>query len=363
MKLCDIATALGGRLFGNGDLDVLRPVHPAEARLPTDLALAMDKKLVPLLADSAARTAVIADGAEVPDGALDAYIMINRPRFAMAGITELFARPVHRESGIHPTAVIAASARLGAAVSIGPFVVIGPGAIIGDRTVILSHCSIGADAQLGADCLLHPGVRIGDRVIAGDRVIIHHNASIGADGFSFVTPEPGSVEGAKATGQVNATNTVLCRIHSLGSVILGDDVEIGANAAVDRGTISDTRIGRNTKIDNMVQIGHNVTVGENCMLCGQSGTAGSVVLGDRVVLAGQVGVGDHVKIGHDSVIGAKSGVGTDVPPKSVLFGTPAMPRKRAFDQILHLSRLKALFADVISLRERLKTVEQSLKKD
>lgn len=354
MKLLDLAQALGGRLVGDGSLDVARPVHPAEADSAADLALAMDKRLVPLLAASKARAAVVPEGAEVPEGAVDGYVVIGRPRVAMAGITEAFERPVHRDPGIHPTAVIAADAVLGAGVAIGPFVVIGPRAVIGDRTAILSHCSIGADARIGADCLFHPGARIGDRVTVGERVIIHHNASIGADGFSYVTPEPGSVETAKATGQVGATNQVLRRINSLGAVTLGDDVEVGANSSIDRGTISDTRIGRNTKIDSMVQIGHNVRIGENCLVCGLVGIAGSVKIGDRVVLAGQVGIGDNVSIGDDSVIAAKSGVGTDVPPRSVMFGYPAQPRDRAFAQIKNLLRLKNLFADVAAIKAKLK---------
>jgi UDP-3-O-[3-hydroxymyristoyl] glucosamine N-acyltransferase len=362
MKLRDIAQALGGRLVGDGSLEVFRAVHPAEAGSATDLALAMDGKLVALLAASLARAAVVADGAEIAYGVLDGYIAVARPRYALAGITDLFERPVHREAGIHPTAVIAADARLGQDLVIGAFVVIGPRATIGDRTVILSHGSIGADARVGADCLFHPGVRLGDRVEVGHRVILHHNVSLGADGFSFVTPEPGSVEAAKATGRVDATNRVLRRIHSLGAVVVGDDVEIGANSAIDRGTISDTRIGRNTKIDNLVQVGHNASIGENCMICGQVGIAGSVVIGNRVVLAGQVGVGDHVTIHDDAVVGAKSAVGTDVPPRSVVVGIPAQPRDRVFDQLVHIGRLKALFADVAGLKARLKTVEQGQEK-
>ena len=317
----------------------------------------MDRALVPLLAASSARAAVVGADAAIPDGALDGYIEIPRPRYALAGITALFDRPVYRESGIHGSAVIAANAAIGEDVSIGAFVVIGPGAVIGDRSVILSHVSIGANARIGADCLFHPGARVGDRVTIGNRVILHHNASIGADGFSFVTPEPGSVEAAKATGRVEATNTTLRRINSLGAVVLGDDVEVGANAAIDRGTISDTRIGRNTKIDNLVQIGHNVQVGENCLLCGQVGIAGSAKIGNRVVLAGQVGVGDHVSVGDDAVVGAKSAVGSDVPPRTVVLGIPAVPRDRAFDQMLNIGRLKSLFADVAGLKNRLKALE------
>ena len=363
MKLKDIAEALGGRLVGDGSLEIARAVHPAEAVSAADLALAMDAKMVALLPSSPARAALVADGVEIADGVLDGYIAVARPRYALAGITDLFERPVHRDPGIHATAVIAADAQLGRDVTIGAFVVIGPRAEIGDRTVILSHGSIGADVRVGTDCLFHPGVRLGDRVQAGNRVILHHNASLGADGFSFVTPEAGSVEAAKTTGRVGATNQVLCRVHSLGAVVVGDDVEIGANSAIDRGTVSDTHIGRNTKIDNLVQVGHNVTIGENCMICGQVGIAGSVVIGNRVVLAGQVGVGDHVTIGDDAVVGAKSAVGTDVARRSVVVGIPAQPRDRVFDQLIHIGRLKSLFAEVAGLKARLKTVEQGREKD
>ncbi len=358
MKLFELAHLLDGRVVGDGALEVVRPIHPAEAESASDLALLMDKRLLPLLATTKARTAVVTEGMEIPEGALDGYVVIGRPRLAMAGITEAFERPVHRMPGIHPMAVISAEATLGPDVSIGPFVVIGPGASIGDRTVILSHVSVGAGAQVGADCLFHPGARIGDRVVIGARVIIHHNASIGADGFSYVTPEPGSVESAKATGQVGATNKILRRINSLGAVVLGDDSEVGANSSIDRGTISDTRVGRNTKIDSMVQIGHNVQIGENCLLCGLVGIAGSSKIGDRVVLAGQVGIGDNVSIGSDSVIAAKSGVGSDVPPRSVMFGIPAMPKDRAFSQIKSLARLKTLFADVAALKAKLNKGEE-----
>lgn len=362
MKLSDIALELGGRLVGDGSLEMERPVHPAEAESARDLGLAMDDKLVDVLAGSAVRAAVVAAGATVPDGSLDGWVVVDRPRYAMAGVTELFVRPVHYEPGIHQSAIISSDASLGDNVTLAAFVVVGPRAVIGTGTVILSHCSIGADARLGAGCLLHPGVRVGDRVVIGDRVIIHHNASLGADGFSFVTPEPGSVEAAKATGRVEATNAILRRINSLGTVVIGDDVEIGANSCVDRGTISDTKIGNNSKIDNLVQIGHNVRVGEGCLICGQVGIAGSARIGNRVVLAGQVGVGDHITIGDDAVVGAKSAVGTNVASRSVVVGIPAQPRDRLFDQLLHINRLKSLFATVADLKERLIAVEPGREK-
>lgn len=363
MNLAAIAAALDARLIGDGTIEIARTVHPADAEGSADLALAMDRKTLALLDASRARAAIVAEGAVVPEGRLDGCIVVGRPRYALAGVLDLFDQPVHAEPGIHATAVIAADAVIGADVRIGPFVVIGPRAVVGAGTIVMAHVTIGADARVGAGCRIHPGARIGDRVAVGDRVILHHNVSLGADGFSFVTPEAGSVESAKATGRVEATNVTLRRINSIGTVIVGDDVEIGANSAVDRGTVSATRIGRGTKIDNLVQIGHNVVIGETCMLCGQVGIAGSAVIGNRVVLAGKVGVGDHVRIGDDAVVGAASAVGTDVAPKSVVMGMPAMPRQRFFDQMTYLHRLKNLFGDVADLKSRLKRVESLSEKD
>lgn len=358
MKLRDIAAALGGQLVGNGDLDIARPVHPAAARSAADLAIATDPKLVPLLHESAARVAVVADGVVIPEGVLDAWVTVGRPRYAMAGVTELFQYPVILEAGIHPSAVVAADAVIGDGARIGPLVYVGPGAHIGARTILMPQVTVGAGTRIGCDGLVHSGARIGDRVTIGDRVILHFNASIGADGFSFVTPERGSVESAKATGRVESQNLTLRRIHSLGAVTLGDDVEVGANTAIDRGTLSDTRVGSGTKIDNLVQIGHNVQIGMMCMICGEVGIAGSVTVGNRVVLAGKVGIADHVAIGDDTVVGAYAGVAGDIPPRSVVLGQPAMPRSRFFEQLKHLGRLRALFADMGDIKKRVSVLEE-----
>jgi UDP-3-O-[3-hydroxymyristoyl] glucosamine N-acyltransferase len=351
MKLTDIAAALNAVCHGDGSIEVTRAAHPTEAEGPGDLALAMDPALADLLAGSKAHAAVVAEGADLPD-TIKGWIVVPRPRYAMAGLLEMFARPVHVTPGIHPQTAIDSTARIGDNVSIGPFVSVGPHAVIADNVVLLSNVSVGAEARIGTGTLIHAGVRVGERVVIGERCILHPNAAIGNDGFSFVTPEPGSVESAKASGTVEGTNRLIHRVNSIGTVIIGDDVEIGAGSCVDRGTVVATRIGSGTKIDNLVQIGHNVEIGTNCMLCGQVGLAGSVKVGDRVVLAGQVGVADHTRIGHDSVVGASSGVGTDVPPRSVYFGTPAIPKKQAFEQFKNLSRLTRLLNDVRELKKR-----------
>jgi len=359
MNAAALAALLQAELHGSGDVPVGRPRHPAEAAAVDDVAVAMDRDLLPLLADCAARVALVHRDAvdAVPDGAVDAILAIGRPRLAMARITEACAAPPAVACGVHPSAVVDDGARLGEGVAIGPFVHVAAGAVIGDRTVLSSHVSVGAGARIGADGLIHAGVRVGAGCTVGAHVILHHNASIGADGFSFVTPEKGSVESAKETGRVEATNAGLVRIHSLGAVTLGDHVEVGACACIDRGTLSDTIVGDHTKIDDLVLIGHNVRVGSHCMLCGQVGIAGSAIVGDRVVLAGQVGVADHVTIGDDAVVAAGGGVGTSLKGRAVYAGTPAVEREQAFETVMMLRRLKGLFRDVRALKGAVRALQ------
>jgi UDP-3-O-[3-hydroxymyristoyl] glucosamine N-acyltransferase len=222
---------------------------------------------------------------------------------------------------------------------------------------------IGADAVIGRDALLYPGVRIGARVHLGDRCIIHFNASLGADGFSFVTPQTGSVESAKATGAIAATNKELVRIASLGTIMIGNDVEVGANTSVDRGTIAPTRIGNGTKIDNQVQIGHNVQIGENCMICGRVGIAGSAVIGSRVVIGGATGIADHVQIGDDAIIMGMSGVAGNVSPRTVVGGLPALPRDRVIENQFYFGRIKNFMKKIDALIGRMDALEQKKKTD
>jgi len=275
-----------------------------------------------------------------------------------------YAPPEHwAADGVHPTAFVEPGATVAGDVRIGAFTYVATGAVVEAGTILMSNVTVGAEARIGPGSLLHAGARIGERVRIGARAIIHHNASIGADGFSFVTPELGSAEQARGGGDtVTAQNVLLTRINSLGTVIVGDDVEIGACTSIDRGTISATRIGNSTKIDDLVMIGHNVVVGENCMICGQVGIAGSVTIGDRVVLAGQVGVADHVTIGSDVVVAARSGVATSLPARMVAMGTPAIARAEATEIYMHQRRLKRLFRDVGEMKQRLNSIESGNKK-
>ena len=356
-SLQDLAEKLDATLIGGAARMVGRLVHPTDYRDSQDLALAMDKNLLPLLRTHHVEAAVVGADAEIEPGLVEACLVVRRPRVAMAILTNLFAPEPRFGAGIHPSAVIDRSASIGRDVLIGPFCVVGPDAIIGDGVQLQSQVTVEAGAQIGARTILRAGVRIGADCVVGADCLFHFNASIGSDGFSFVTQERGSVEAAKTDGAVTATNQGLRRIASLGIVTIGDQVEIGASTAIDRGTIAPTRIGARTKIDNHVQIGHNVQIGDDCMICGRVGIAGSTVIGDRVVIGGAAGIADHVQIGDDAVLMAMSGVTGNVPPKQLYGGIPALPRAKALEILIHTNRLKSLFNSVETLTERVKRLE------
>lgn len=358
--LAELALALGADLVGDGTTRVTTLAHPLLADGPHTLALATEPQAELALQQTRAVSAVVAEGRGSALAALRGGLVVIRPRYALAQLLDLFAVPPAIEPGVHPSAIVHPTATLGADVSIGACVHIGPGARIGDRTRVLSHVTIGADVTVGHECLIHAGVRIGDRCVLGHRLILHANAVIGADGFGFVTPQKGSVEWAQRTGRVEASNHTLVRVNSIGIVIIDDDVEIGAGTCVDRGTLGATRIGRGTKIDNLVQVGHNSIIGENCLIAGMCGLSGSVTLGDRVSLGGGVGVSDHVSIGDDAVIVARSGVATSVPAREVWGGFLAVPWKGATQDLFSARRVPRMLRDLDELSQRLARLEQRL---
>ncbi|MCI4666144.1 MAG: UDP-3-O-(3-hydroxymyristoyl)glucosamine N-acyltransferase [Neomegalonema sp.] len=360
MTVGEAAAALG--LDAVGDLNVvIRGVATPAAAREDQLALAMDPKYLPGLREGAARAAVTPPDTDPVEYSLQAAIYAPRARFAMAGVTALFAKDRRKPAGAHPSAIIEEGAEVDPTASVGPYAIISAGARVGANVQLAAHCFVGEGAEIGRDCLFHPGVRVGHDVKIGQRCIVHSNAVIGADGFSFVTPEPGSVESAREKGVVveGAENRVWVRIASLGAVVVGDDVEIGAGSTIDRGTVADTRIGDGVKIDNMVQIGHNVVVGENSLLCGQSGLAGSTEVGARVVLGGQSGVGDHSKLGDDVVVMGASGVSGVIASRSVIGGTPAIPREEIAKQLLSLRRLPRALEELAKLKNRFSRNEPS----
>ena len=326
-----IAQVTGGMLSKSADVAITRIAPPLLADEST-LALALGEDEIANLANTKAKAALVPLGVNI-DGFTT--IEVERPRLAMMKLITMFYEEPHVNTGVHPTAVVHPTAKIGENVALGPNVVIGEYAEIGDNTKILANCYIGNGAKIGNNCFFHPAVNIGDRVKVGDKVILHHGVSLGADGFSFVTENPNNIEQAKKDGEIkeNDVNQVIFKIPSIGSVVIGNNVEIGANTAIDRGTIEDTIVGDNTKIDDLVMIGHNCRIGKGCMIVSQVGIAGSCVIGDRVVIAGQAGLADHLNIGDDSIIAAQAGVSKSFPAKSIVIGSPAMPRKEFIKQM------------------------------
>ncbi|MDJ0630255.1 MAG: UDP-3-O-(3-hydroxymyristoyl)glucosamine N-acyltransferase [Rhodobacter sp.] len=351
--ISQIAEALGADLFGDATVLVTGAAEPADAG-PDDLALAMDPKYADGLGQGAARAAMLWDGADWQGLGLKAAIVVRRARYAMSGLTALMDPGPDIEPGVHPTAVIGEGARIGGGAAIGPFVVVGRGVRIGANARIAPHVSIAEGARIGDGALIHAGARIGRNVRIGDRFIAHPGAVIGADGFSFVTPEKSRAEAARETmgdaGDAEQAQS-WTRIHSLGSVTLGNDVEIGANSCIDAGTIKPTKVGDGTKIDNHVHVAHNCEIGRDCLFAGQVGIAGSVKIGDNVILGGQVGVVDNIFIGDGVVAGGGTVILSNAPAGRVLLGYPAMKMETHVETYKALRRLPRLAATVAELQK------------
>ena len=349
----DIAAALGAEALGAADLLVTGVAEPSVAG-PDDLALAMKPEYAEGLTKGRARAAIIGGEMDWRVLGLEAAIIAPRPRYAMAGVTAAMDPGPAVAPGVHPMAVVDETAEIGPGAAIGPFVVIGPNAQIGAGARIASHTTIGAGAVIGDDALLHEGVRICHHVQIGDRFIAQPGAVLGGDGFSYVTPQKNMVEATRETlgkAEIAATDQSWVRIHSLGSLIIGDDVEVGANAAIDRGTISNTIIGNGTKIDNLVHIGHNCRIGRDCLICGQTGFAGSVDMGDRVVLGGKCGVNDNITIGNDVVAAGSSKLFTNVPSGRMIMGPPAVKMDTHVEMYNALRRLPRTTRTVADLQK------------
>ncbi|MDF3606595.1 UDP-3-O-(3-hydroxymyristoyl)glucosamine N-acyltransferase [Paracoccus sp. DMF-8] len=351
--VAELAKALGGTLWGDGSLVVAGAAEPDEAGAD-HIAIATAAKYAEKLRPGG--IALLAEGMNPETHGLLAAILLKRPRLALAGLTRRLDPAPEPAPGIHPMTVIDDSAVIGEGAAIGPFVTIGARVRIGARARIASHVSIGDRSVIGDDALIHAGARIAHDVIIGDRFILHPNASIRRTGFPLSRPNlRGSRKSAQSLGlrgDIKAQHWT--RIHSLGGVEIGDDVEVGALAGIDRGTIRATRIGRGTKIDNQVQIGHNVILGEDCMLCGQAGVAGSTRIGNRVVLGGKVGVSDNIFVGDDVIAGGGTEIYTNVPAGRVILGSPAVKMETHVEIQKGIRRLPRLYAQVAQLQETVK---------
>lgn len=328
----EIAKRVGGQVAGDPRA-ILNNFATIENARTGDLTFAENEEFFSRAENSAA-TAIIAD--KRFSSAKKTLIHVPNARVAFAKALTLFFPEKTYPAAIHATAVIAPSANIDSTVHIGPHCVVGERAHIGARTILQAGAFVGDDCVLAEDVNLFPNVAIYPRCRIGNRVRIHANSVIGSDGFGYV--QDGAVHR---------------KVPQIGNVIIGDDVEIGAGVTIDRGALGSTIIGRGTKIDNLVQIAHNVQVGEGCLLVAQVGIAGSSKLGNQVVLAGQVGVAGHLKIGNQVIVGAKSGVMHDIPDNEKWLWIPAQPDKDVKRQVLALQKLPELLRRVAALEKKL----------
>jgi UDP-3-O-[3-hydroxymyristoyl] glucosamine N-acyltransferase len=328
----EIAAQLDGEVQGDATA-ILKGFAPAERAQAGDLTFAETEAFF-LQAEQGAATAILAD--DRFHSGVKTVIRVKNPRVAFARALALFFPEPTFAPGVHPGSVVAASAQIDPSAHIGPHCTIGERVRIGASVVLHSGNFIGHDSVLGEETRLFPQVTIYPRTEIGRRVRIHAGTVIGSDGYGYVLDQG-----------------VHRKVPQIGQVIIGDDVEIGANVTVDRGALGATRIGRGTKIDNLVQIAHNVVIGEHCLIISQVGIAGSSKLGDYVILAGQAGVGGHLKIGSQVTVAAQSGVMNDIPDGEKWFGSPAQPDRLMKRQIIALTQLPELLRRVASLEKQM----------
>ena len=337
MKLKDIAQTIQARLEGDGEIDI-RGVAGIEEAGPGDLTFFTNPRYAPELRRTRASAVILGKGAAAAPCAM---LRAAQPYLAFARAVEIFADKWRPAAGVHERAVVGSDVTLGEEASIGPFAVIGDGARIGARAIIHAHVTIGRHAEIGDDCLLHPRVSIRERVRLGSRVVVHDGAVIGSDGFGFARRADGSHH----------------KIPQIGGVVVEDDVEIGANTTIDRPAVGETRIGAGTKIDNLVQIAHGVTLGRNVLLAAQVGIAGSTTIEDSVTLAGQVGVAGHITIGKGVIATAQTGIPNSVDPGSFISGYPAIPNRDWLKSSAVFRKLPELRKLVADLQKRIEELE------
>lgn len=331
----DVVALVGGTLHGDPTATVAR-VAPIDRADAGEISFLASARYAPLIERSRASIVLVSPELAGVSGsaAIAARIVVARPLEAMLALLPVLYPSPSFSPGVHETARMGRGARIGHGVSIGAYVVVGDGAVIGDRSRLDAHVVVGSGVAMGDDCHVYPHVTLYSGVSLGDRVIVHSGAGLGSDGFGYVY-----------------RNGIHDKIPHIGRCVIGADVEIGANTTIDRGSIDDTVIGAGTKIDNLVQIGHNVRVGRLCLLMSQVGIAGSARIGDGCILAGQVGVGGHLTIGAGARLGGQAGVIGDVPAGVTWSGMPARPHREALRSQAALFKLAALWKKVERLLE------------
>jgi len=340
LRLKDIAERLGCRLEGDGEIEIQGVAGIEQARAG-DLTFFVNPKYAAQLRQTLASAVILGERAEPAPCAM---LRAANPYFAFARAVELFSPRPARALGIHRLADVAASASVAPDASIGAFVSIGEGARIGARTIVYPHVTIGEGAIVGDDCLLHARVSVRERVTLGHRVVVQDGAVIGSDGFGFAQRADGTHH----------------KIPQIGGVVVEDDVEIGANTAIDRPAVGETRIGAGTKIDNLVQIAHGVKIGRDTLLAAQVGIAGSTTIEDRVTLAGQVGVAGHLTLGKGVVATAQTGIPNSVEAGAFISGYPAIPNRDWLKSSAIFRKLPELRKTLTDLERRLAALEEKM---
>jgi UDP-3-O-[3-hydroxymyristoyl] glucosamine N-acyltransferase len=332
VKLSELAERLGCELRGDGDVEV-GGVAGIEQAGPGDVTFLANPRYAPRLADTRAAAVILAPGHEAPVPCL----FTDQPYLAFTRAVAVLRPPSRPAPGVHPSAQVDPTAVLGPDVHVGALAVVGPGVRLGARSAIHPHVVLYEGVTVGEDCVLHSGVQVRERCRLGNRVVVQNGAVIGGDGFGFARDGGGRYQ----------------KFPQVGIVVIEDDVEIGALSAVDRAALGETRIGRGTKLDNLVQVGHSVAIGEDSVLAGQVGVAGSTRIGSRVTLAGQVGVAGHLKIGDGVVATAQTGIPGSVEEGAVVSGYPAIENRAWL-------KASAVFAKLPELQRRLRELERKV---
>jgi len=340
LTVSELSERVGGRVVGDGNVEI-QSVADLEAATEGEIAYVEDEKLFAAAKSSRASCVIVAVAAAIDS---PCRIEVAKPKLAFALIAEVLHPQKRREPLIDPTAAIAQTADVALTTFVGPHVAIGENSRVGVGTQILAGASIGDNVVVGSECVIHPNVVIYDNVMIGDRVILHAGVVIGADGFGYVRD-----------------NQSHHKFPQIGTVVIEDDVELGANTCVDRGALGRTRIGRGTKLDNLVHVGHNCDIGERVVIAGQTGISGSVLIEDDCIIGGQVGFGDHIRVQSGAVIGSKAGVlpGKIVRP-GVWWGIPIQPLDEYKRLNAHVGRLPRMREEQKELNERVKKLEAAL---
>ena len=344
MKVHELAEIVGGRVLNASETEILRIGNLDDADQQS-VAYVDNEKFLSAAGESKAGCLIVPPGvAEKIQNKI--LIEVQNPKLAFALIGAALHPPVRREPEIHGTAVVAESADVALTAYIGPHVQLGENARVGAYTRIEAGVVVGANVTIGADCVLHPNVVLYDGISIGDRVILHAAVCIGADGFGYVRHDHGYQ-----------------KFPQIGTVVIEDEVELGAHTCVDRAALGRTRIGRGTKLDNMVHVGHNCDIGERVVIAAQTGISGSVVIEDDAVIGGQVGFGDHTRVQKGAVIGSKAGIlpGKIVRP-GVWWGIPIQPLDQYKRFNAYLKRLPELYEEIKQLRQQLAELKQSTDK-